>query len=122
MVSTHARKQRKAMYNAPNHKRRRMMAAHMAEDLLLKYNVRSLPIKKGDTVKVMRGEMKGHVNKVSRCDHLGLYAEIEGATITKADGKQVPMKIHPSNLIIVKLDTSDKRRMEKLEKLGGRKR
>jgi len=116
------RKQRLAVYTAPLHKRHKLMAAHLAEDLLLKYNVRSLPVRSGDTVKVLRGQMKGHVNRISKVDLDGLFVEVEGANITKADGKQLPMKLHPSNLLITKLDTTDRKRAEKLGKLGGRKK
>jgi large subunit ribosomal protein L24 len=50
-TSTHPRKQRKMLYNAPLHKKRKWLASHLAENLLLKYDRRSIPVIKGDTVK-----------------------------------------------------------------------
>ncbi|MCK4366895.1 MAG: 60S ribosomal protein L26, partial [Thermoplasmata archaeon] len=45
---------------------------------------------------------------------------IEGLTRKKADGTQIGKKIHPSNLIITKLDLSDPMRRERFEALGDR--
>lgn len=46
------RKMRKAHFNAPSHIRRRIMSAPLSKDLRLKYNVRSMPIRKDDEVQV----------------------------------------------------------------------
>ena len=104
------------LYNAPLHRRRKWLAAHLDEPLLLKYDRRSLPVVKGDTVKIMRGIFKGHVNKVVRVNVKREYVEVEGAIITKADGKKVAKPIHPSNLLITKLNLTDPWRREKLER------
>ena len=90
------------------------MAAHLAEELLLKYNVRSMPVRKGDTVKIIRGALKGHVDKVAKVNLKYGLVTVENATIAKADGTQLPKWIHPSNIIITKLDLSDPWRREKL--------
>lgn len=116
MVSSQPRKQRKFFFNAPLHKRRKFLSAHLSEDLMVKYNRRSVPIVKGDTVKIMRGEYKGHVEKVARVDVKRGRVEIEGVTLTKADGKKVPRPVHPSNLLITKLNLTDPWRREFLEK------
>ena len=38
MKTTNPGKQRKAFYNAPLHKKRKMMSSHLEENLLLKYD------------------------------------------------------------------------------------
>ena len=116
MVSAQPRKQRKMLFNAPLHMRRKWLAAHLDEPLLLKYDRRSLPVIKGDTVKIMRGIFKGHVNKVIKVDVKRGFVEVEGAIMTKADGKKVAKPIHPSNLLITKLNLTDPWRRRKLEK------
>ena len=116
MVSAQPRKQRKMLFNAPLHRRRKWLAAHLDEPLLLKYDRRSLPVIKGDTVKIMRGIFKGHVNKVIKVDVKRGFVEVEGAIMTKADGKKVAKPIHPSNLLITKLNLTDPWRRRKLEK------
>lgn len=115
MKSSKARKQRKAFFNAPLHQRRKQIGAHLEENLLLKYDKRQIPVVVGDTVKVMRGAFKGHENKVSSVHLKKHLVEVEGVTITKADGKQVAKAVHPSNLLITKLNLTDKWRRQRLE-------
>ncbi len=114
-MSRQPRKQRKLLYTAPLHKRRKWIAAHLAEDLILRYRRRSLPVIKGDTVKVMRGDYKGHVGKVRSVDTKKGRLEIEGVVITKVDGKKVPRPVHASNVVITKLNLTDPWRRKKLE-------
>ena len=114
-MSRQPRKQRKLLYTAPLHKRRKWIAAHLADDLILKYKRRSLPVIKGDTVKVMRGDFKGYVGKVRSVDTKKGRLEIEGVIITKVDGKKVPRPVHASNVVITKLNLTDPWRRKKLE-------
>jgi len=92
-----------------------MVAAHLAEDLMLKYKRRSIQVIKGDTVKIMRGSYKGRVGKVRKVDVKRQRIEIEGVTITKVDGKSVPYPVHASNVMITKLNLTDPWRRRKLE-------
>ncbi len=113
-----ARKVRKEIYNAPKHKRKEMISSHLNDDLIEKYGLRSLPVRKGDTVKIVRGLWKGTEGKVSGVDINKMVISVEGVLINKADKKQVPKWVHPSNVIITKLDLSDKIRFEKLKNLA----
>ncbi len=115
MTSIRPGKQRKAMFNAPLHQQRKVVAAHMDENLLLKYDKRSVPVIKGDTVKVMRGSFKGHEDKVVRINVKKRHLEIEGLTMSKADGNKIAKPVHPSNVMITKLNLTDKWRRKKLE-------
>ena len=92
-----------------------MLAAHLAEDLMLRYKRRSIQVIKGDTVKIMRGSYRGRVGKVRRANVRKQRIEVEGITITKVDGKQVPYPVHPSNVMITKLNLTDPWRRRKLE-------
>lgn len=116
MKSIKPRKQRKRLYNAPLHKKRKWVAAHLAENLLLKYDHRSASVVKGDTVKVMRGSFKGHEDKVAQINIRKQIVEIEGITTVKADGTKIAKPMHASNLLITKLNLTDKWRRKKLEK------
>ena len=115
MKSIQPRKQRKEMFNAPLHKKRKNMASHLEENLLLKYDKRAVPVIKGDTVKVMRGSFKGHEDKIARVNVKKRQLEIEGITMSKADGNKIAKPIHPSNVVITKLNLTDKWRRLKLE-------
>jgi large subunit ribosomal protein L24 len=116
MVTIKTRKQRKMLFNRPQHQKRKAISAHLVEELLLKYDKRSLPVIKGDTVKVMRGSYKGHEDKIAQVDVKKRALEIEGITMTKADGNKIAKPIHPSNVIITKLNLTDKWRRKKFER------
>ena len=116
MKSIRPGKQRKELFNAPLHKKRKWIASHLEENLLLKYDRRSIPVVKGDTVKVMRGSFKGHEDKIAHVNIKKRYVEIEGLTTTKADGKKIARPLHASNLLITKLNLTDKWRRKKLER------
>lgn len=112
--STQPRKQRKAMYDAPMHQRRKQIASHLSEELLLKYNARSTPVVTGDEVRVLRGGRRGHVGKVIEIRTKDRKVVVEGVTVKKADGTDVPRPLDASNLLITRLNLEDKRRREKL--------
>jgi large subunit ribosomal protein L24 len=114
-TSSQPRKQRKAMYDAPHHVNRKAMASHLSEELLLKYNRRSLTVIKGDEVKMMRGDWKGTSGKVLTIDARFRKVTVDGVTNKKADGTEVPLPVDPSNLLITKLNLEDNRRRSKLE-------
>nr|AJS12948.1 large subunit ribosomal protein L24 [uncultured archaeon] len=116
MTSIKSRKQRYNLHNAPLHKKRKWISSHLAENLLLKYDRRSLPVVKGDTVKVMRGNYRGHEDKISKVNVRDQTVEIEGVTITTAKGTKLAKPIHASTLLIIKLNVTDKWRRQKLEK------
>jgi len=115
MTSIKPRKQRYMLYNAPLHKKRKWISSHLAENLLLKYDRRSIPVVKGDTVKVMRGNYRGHEDKISKVNVRDQTVEIEGVTLTNAKGKKIAKPIHASKLLITKLNVTDKWRRQKLE-------
>jgi len=110
------RKQRKFLYNAPLHLRRKMLAAHLSKELKEKYKIRSLPVRVGDEVEVMRGKFKGRKGKIVKVDTKKLRVYVEGITIKKSSGQERLFPLHPSKLKIIKLDLSDKYRQKMLER------
>lgn len=78
------------------------MSAPLSSELRQKYNVRSLPIRKDDEVKVVRGQYKGE-GKVITCYRKKYVIHIEGVTCDKVSQMPVPVGIHPSNCVITKL-------------------
>ncbi len=109
-------KQRKAFFNAPLHIRHKFMSAPLSPDLREKYGIRNLPVRKGDTVKVMRGKWAGHEGKVVRVDLKRTRIFIEGVQFKKPDGTPVYYPVHPSKVMIVKLDLSDPMRRRVIER------
>jgi large subunit ribosomal protein L24 len=115
--SKHARKQRKAQLNAPNHVRRKNVASHLSEGLSKDAGRRSAMVITGDTVRVMRGdgEIVGTEGKVTDVNTKTGRIVIEGITMPKADGTMKARPVHASNVIITKLDLSDPLRKRKLQ-------
>ncbi len=110
------RKQRKFLYEAPLHLRRKMISAHLSEELRKEYKKRSLPLRKGDEVQIMRGKFKGKTGKVIRIDTKNYRIYVEGIMIKKTSGQEKLFPIHPSKVKIIKLDLSDKYRQKILER------
>ncbi|MCK4613241.1 MAG: 50S ribosomal protein L24 [Thermoplasmata archaeon] len=117
--SKQPRKQRKARYNAPKNRRRKMMASPLSRELREKqeYYPRRMTVRKGDVVRVTRGGYKGHEGKIIGVNLKKMNVTIDGMTYQKADGKSVPKPIDPSNIEIIKLDLSDRRRKKKFERI-----
>ena len=109
MVSTQPRKQRKARYDAPLHKRQQYMGTPLAKDLRDKYG-RSANVIVGDTVEVVRGDHAGTSGKVEVVSLKNGTIVVEGVTVTKVDGTEVARPIYPSNVVITKLELKDDRR------------
>ncbi len=110
-MSIQPRKQRKALYTAPLHIRRKIMSANVSKELRAEVGKRSLPIKVGDKVQVVRGDFKGHEGKVETVDAKRYKVTVEGVTLSKPDGNAVFLPIHPSNLMIIEADLKDERRL-----------
>ncbi|MDR2623074.1 MAG: 50S ribosomal protein L24 [Methanobrevibacter sp.] len=106
-MSKQPRKQRKALYNAPLHTRRKRMAVNLSKDLQEDYGRRSLSIKSGDKVKVVRGDFRDYEGKVEKVDYKNYRVLVAGVTKNKTDGTSVFLPTHPSNLVIVDADMKD---------------
>lgn len=113
------RAQRRAMANAPHHRRRKFLSAPLSDDLRAKYGLRSLPVRKGDTVRVMRGDFSGIEGKVIRVDRERARVFVEGITRESVSGEAKNVPIHASKVLITSLDLSDKWRAEALEARAG---
>jgi len=113
--SSKPRKQRKLIYNAPAHRRHKMLAAPLSPELQAKYTLRSFPVRKGDTVRVLRGNYVGVEGKITRVDTRGRRVYIEGVTTEKTDGTTVQVPVNPSKITLAKLNLDDKWRKKALE-------
>jgi len=71
-----------------------------------------------DTVKITRGDRKGFEGKVSRVDRKKYRIFVEGVTREKVDGTTTLIPIHPSKVMITRLNLDDKWRRKMLERKG----
>ena len=114
--SKQPRKQRKYRYNAPLHILRKLMSAHLSRELKKKYNIRSMPLRKGDKVKIARGQFKKKTGKVEKVWTKRRKIQIENIHLIKKDGSKIPYLIEPSNVIITELVLEDKKRKQIIER------
>ncbi|MAF35563.1 50S ribosomal protein L24 [archaeon] len=110
--STQPRKKRKYAYNAPLHIRRNIMSANLTKELHKTYGRRSIPIRVGDTVKIMRGSLKGKSGKISALDRARYKVYVEGITNYRKDGAKNPRALVVSNLMITELMLEDHKRLD----------
>lgn len=110
--SKQVRKQRKYLHNLPLHLQNKMMSAHLSKELRDKYEKRSIPIKKSDEVKVMRGKFKGRQGKIIQVQVQKRRVAVENIQRSKTDGTKVPVWFHPSSLLIKSLNLDDKKRIK----------
>jgi len=100
------RKLRRAHFQAPSHVRRIIMSSRLSKELRAKHNVRAMPVRKDDEVKVLKGKFKGKEGKVTQCYRLKWVIHIDKVQDEKANGTSVAVGIHPSNVEITKLKTT----------------
>ena len=117
--SKQTRKQRKYRYNAPLHVRHKLVSAHLSPILRERYGKRSLPVRKGDEVKVMRGGSKGIKGIVERVNLSMEKVYVEAVKVKKSDGSEVMKALRPSNLMITTLSLDDKSRLKVLNRVKG---
>ncbi len=114
--SKQTRKQRKYRHNAPLHVKHKFLSAHLASGLRKQFGMRSVPVRKGDEVEVMRGEKKGLKGNVERVDMSKCVIYVDGITMKKSDDSDIMKPLEPSNLRITKLKTDDKMRQKVFER------
>ena len=116
MKSKKPSKQRKAFYQAPLHKKHKFLAAHLSKPLREQMKKRSLPLRKGDEVVVMRGKFSGTSGKISKVDLARLRVYMENVKKKKVSGQEFQVPLHPSNLMITNPVMDDPKRKEILER------
>ncbi|RLI86721.1 MAG: 50S ribosomal protein L24 [Archaeoglobales archaeon] len=109
--SKQPRKWRRWLYKKSKlHERHRLLHATLSSDLRKKYGKRAVRVRKGDKVRIMRGEFEGHEGKVVEVDMKRVRIYVDGVTRRKADGTEVYVPIHPSNVMITSLEIDDVRK------------
>lgn len=105
--STQPRKQRRAMFQASPFDRHRQLTVSLSRDLRGRYKRRALPLRKGDTVRIVSGSFKGREERVSKVDMRSLRVTLDNVTIKKVDQKLKPLPIRTNHLILTRLNLAD---------------
>ena len=120
LSSVQVRKQRKYRHNAPLHIRHRFLSAHLSAEIRKKYGKRSVPLRKGDEVLIMRGSFKKRKGKIAEVNVKKSRVVIENINRSKKDGTKVNVYFNPSNLVIQSLNLEDSKRL-KIQRKGEKK-
>lgn len=106
------------------HRRRKLLAAPLSPELRKKHGCRSLPVRRGDKVKLTHGDFKGMESEITEVDSKRCRINIADVKTTKADESEVPQFVHPSNVMITKFGAGDKVRDKILKRrsVSGKKR
>ncbi|MEW6749129.1 MAG: 50S ribosomal protein L24 [Candidatus Micrarchaeota archaeon] len=104
--------ERKRYHTEKLHKRKSRLHVHLSKDLRskLKAKKRSILVRKGDTVKVMRGPGKGTEAKVGDVNTVRRKVYVEGVVAKSAKGREVPSPLEPSNLLLISLEPTRERK------------
>jgi len=104
------KKQRKYRENAPLHIKHRLLSVNLSKDLKKRYSTRNLEIRKGDTVKVLRGQYKNKSGVINNVNLKKLKVSVDGIEKVRKDGTKTFYPFDPSNLQITELFVDDKKR------------
>lgn len=118
MKTTKPGKQRKRLYQAPLNERYKRFSAPLSSKLKESHGTNSVPVRNGDTVMIMRGDRKGSEGKVTQINRKKYRIFVEGATREKVDGTTTFIPIHPSKVMITRLNLDDKWRKKILKRKG----
>ena len=116
MTSSKPKIQRLA--NASEKSKSTAMRAPLSKGLQTQYGIRTIAVRKGDTVLVSRGDYEGHEGKVAKLAYDRKMITVEGVNTTKLDGKTKPVFISPTKVKVTKIDLSDKMRKKSIERKG----
>ncbi|MCK4634396.1 MAG: 50S ribosomal protein L24 [Candidatus Aenigmarchaeota archaeon] len=118
-MSIQPRKQRKRLYEAPLHKRQKMMTVNLSKNLRKKFKKRNIPLRKGDKVEILRGEFKGMKSLINKVNLKKLMVTLEDVKRSKTDGTEIRVSIHPTNLRLIEPDMTDRKRQKIVKRVEG---
>jgi len=101
-ISSQRRVNRRRHFNADSNKNRIIMSSKIDKNFRINYKSKTIPVRKGDEVKIMRGIQKGKMGKIVQSSRKGLFIYVSSATYKKMNGDEGYLPIHPSNVKIQK--------------------
>jgi large subunit ribosomal protein L24 len=101
---------RKRTFDAPLHVKRKLMHVHLSPELREKAKVRAVLLRKGDKVKVMRGNFKGKEGVVAGVNYKYCRVYLEGFSRKNSRGEEKLIPFHPSNLQLIEMFETKERK------------
>ena len=120
-VSSKPSKRRAALYNTPIHRIRKLLSASLSTELKTSQGRNSYPVRKGDTVKILRGDFAGIEGKITRVDIKKQRLFVEGVSRETVAGTSTNVSVHSSKVTITKLNLDDKWRADSIKAIPATK-
>ena len=114
--SKQPRKQRKYVKNAPLNILKNFIRANLSKELRQKLGKRNVGVRKGDAVKIVRGQFKGTLGKIEKVWLKRSKVYVDTVTLPKRDGSKRFYPLSTSNLQVTELVLEDKKRKKILER------
>ncbi|MHA1585395.1 MAG: 50S ribosomal protein L24 [Promethearchaeota archaeon] len=108
--STKPRNQRNALYKIKNHQVSKIFTVPLDESLQEVYGIKRLPVRVGDSVRIISGEFEGIEGKVLSIVKRSRRLTIEEATLEKRSGEKYYVPIAPSKIVITKFEEKKAKR------------
>jgi len=83
------------------------MAVPLSRELRTRFHRRSIPVRKGDTVRILSGSYVGSEERVARVDRRSYTVILNNITLKTGEQKQKPLPIRTAHLLLTKLNLSD---------------
>lgn len=115
-ASIRPRKQRNYRANAPLHIKQKLVSVHLSKELRKKHGKRGIAARKGDKVKILRGQFRGKSGNITKVELKKSKIAVEGMENIRKDGTKTPYLFEPSNLMLTELLLEDKKRKKSLER------
>ena len=97
------RTERRKRFKAKLHIRQHFVHSHLCRELREKLKKRAVRVRKGDRVRILRGEFSKKEGKVAKVDLKKSKVFIEGIKRRRARGQEVFIPIDPSNILILEI-------------------
>jgi large subunit ribosomal protein L24 len=114
ILSAKPSKQRAALYSSHANRRHRNLSASLSTELKTSHGRNSYPVRKGDTVKILRGDFAGIEGKITKIDTKRQRLFVEGVAREKVAGTSTNVSVHSSKVMITKLNLDDKWRADSI--------
>lgn len=108
--SRQSRKQRKHAANAPAHVKQKKLRAPLSKELRKQHKKRTVGVRKGDEVRVLRGDFRGKTGVVERTAKRNDSVVVSKTARQKQDGSKISVEIKASKVMITKLNLEDSKR------------
>jgi large subunit ribosomal protein L24 len=107
-------KQRKRnIYKTNIYGKRKLLVSKLDKPLVKTTNKKRMTVRKGDTVKILRGKYKSKTGKVDKVSYTHSKVYIKDIKQTNSRGQDKLIPFNASNLIIIDLLLNDNKRIKK---------